>query len=134
MKNIPNKNDIIATKKCERLLIDISWIRTATYVGNRYWLLVMDEYINCLWSFFMKAKDKTKHHVINLVLDLQKIIISRLNSSAVTTQVKTKTFNKKSFKFLRLKYNLNSQLLTFLNKMVKLSASLQLCMVKSAQL
>jgi hypothetical protein len=72
MKNIPKENDNIATKKGERLLIDISWIRTATYADNRYWLLVMDEYTNFLWSFFMKTKDETKHHVITLILDLQK--------------------------------------------------------------
>jgi hypothetical protein len=57
MKNIPKENDNIATKKGERLLIDISWIRTATYADNRYWLLVMDEYTNFLWSLFMKTKD-----------------------------------------------------------------------------
>jgi hypothetical protein len=39
---------------------------------NRYWLLVVDEYTNFLWSFFMKTKDETKHHVITLILDLQK--------------------------------------------------------------
>jgi hypothetical protein len=72
MKNIPKENDNIATKKGERLLIDISWIKTATYAVNRYWLLVMDEYTNFLWSFFMKTKDETKNHVITLVLDLQK--------------------------------------------------------------
>jgi hypothetical protein len=72
MKNIPKENDNTATKKGERLLIDISWIRTATYADNRFWLLVMDEYKNFLWTFFMKTKDETKHHVINLILDLQK--------------------------------------------------------------
>jgi hypothetical protein len=34
MKNIPKDNDNIATKKGESLLIDISWIRTATYADN----------------------------------------------------------------------------------------------------
>jgi hypothetical protein len=72
MKNIPNENDNITTKKGEFLLIDISWIGTATYAGNRYWLLVMDEYTKFLWSFFLKTKDETKHNVINLILDLQK--------------------------------------------------------------
>jgi hypothetical protein len=66
------QNDNNATKKGERLLIDISWISTATYAENRYWLLDMDEYTNFLWYFFMKTKDETKHHVISLILDLQK--------------------------------------------------------------
>jgi hypothetical protein len=62
MKNIPKENDNIETKKGERLLIDNSWIRKATYEDNRYWLVVKDEYTNFLWSFFMKTKDETKTH------------------------------------------------------------------------
>jgi hypothetical protein len=63
MKKIPKENDNIATKKGERLLIDISWIRTATNADIRYWLSVMDEYTHFLSSFFMNTKDETKHHV-----------------------------------------------------------------------
>jgi hypothetical protein len=33
----------IASKNGECLKIDISWIRKATFAGNRYWLLVMNE-------------------------------------------------------------------------------------------
>jgi hypothetical protein len=72
MKNIPKESDNIATKKGEPLLIDISWIRTATFADNRYRLLVMDEYTNFLRYFCMKTNNETKHHVINLFLDLQK--------------------------------------------------------------
>jgi hypothetical protein len=50
IRNIPKENDNIATKKGEHLLIDISWIRTATYADNRYCLLVMDKYTHFLWS------------------------------------------------------------------------------------
>jgi hypothetical protein len=32
----------------------------------------MDEHTNFLWYCFMKIEDETKHHVINLILDLQK--------------------------------------------------------------
>jgi hypothetical protein len=73
MKNIPKENDIIAIKKGERQFIDISRTSTATYAYNRYWLLVMDEYTNFLRYFLMKTKDETKHHVIHLILDLQKV-------------------------------------------------------------
>jgi hypothetical protein len=51
MKNIPKENDNIATKKDERLSIDLSWIWTAPYADNRYWLLVMDEYTIFLMVF-----------------------------------------------------------------------------------
>jgi hypothetical protein len=72
MRNIPKENDNIATKKGEPLLVNISCIRAATFVDNGYWLLIMDEYTNYSWSYFMKTKDETIHHVINLILDLQK--------------------------------------------------------------
>jgi transposase InsO family protein len=38
-------------------MIDISWIKTESIAKKRYWLLVMDEYTNFLWSYFMKNKD-----------------------------------------------------------------------------
>jgi hypothetical protein len=46
-----------ATVKGERLMIDISWIKTESVANNRYWLLIMDEYTNFLCSYFMKTKD-----------------------------------------------------------------------------
>jgi hypothetical protein len=49
MKNIPKEARTIATKKGERLFIDLSWIKTVSIPHNRYWLLVMNEYTNCLW-------------------------------------------------------------------------------------
>jgi hypothetical protein len=39
----------------------------------------MDEYTDFLWSFFMKTKDETKHHVVNLILDLQKDENTKVN-------------------------------------------------------
>jgi hypothetical protein len=43
MKNIPKEERKIETKKGERILIDLSWIKTASFAHNRYWLLIMDE-------------------------------------------------------------------------------------------
>jgi hypothetical protein len=52
MKNIPKEARTIATRKEERLLMDLSWIKTASFAHNRYWLLIMDEYTHFLWSYF----------------------------------------------------------------------------------
>jgi hypothetical protein len=35
MKNNPKETDNVATKKGKRLLIDIPWIKTATFADNR---------------------------------------------------------------------------------------------------
>jgi hypothetical protein len=60
MKNTPKENDNIATKRGEGLLINIFWIRTATYADDRNWLLVMDEYTNYLLPFLSKTNYETK--------------------------------------------------------------------------
>jgi hypothetical protein len=72
MKNISKENDNIATKKGERLIINVLWIRTAILADNRYWMLIMDKNSIFLWSYFMKTKDETKHHAVSLILDSQK--------------------------------------------------------------
>jgi hypothetical protein len=50
----------------------ISWVETATFADNRYWLLIMDEYTHYLWYYFLKSKDESKHKLLSLILDLQK--------------------------------------------------------------
>jgi hypothetical protein len=71
MKNIPKKSHENATLKAERLMIDSSWIKTESIANNQYWLLVMDEYKNFLWSFFLKHRDDKVQIVIQLIERLQ---------------------------------------------------------------
>jgi transposase InsO family protein len=56
MKNIPRDANQ-ATRKGERILIDISWFKTPSEGLNNYWLLIMDEFTHYLWSFFLPSKD-----------------------------------------------------------------------------
>jgi hypothetical protein len=57
MKMIPKETAVnTATMKGERLMIDLSWIIAESVAKNRYWLLIMDEFTNILWSYFMKTK------------------------------------------------------------------------------
>jgi hypothetical protein len=59
MKKIPQEPAAnTATMKGERLIIDISSLQTENAAKNHYWLLTMDAYKNCLWSNFLKQKDK----------------------------------------------------------------------------
>jgi hypothetical protein len=50
--NIDNK----ATKKGERIFLDIASIKAKSKGGNKFWLLIMDEYTDCTWSHFIKRK------------------------------------------------------------------------------
>jgi hypothetical protein len=56
MKNIPKEGRTIETEKGERLPVDLSWIKTATFAHNRYCLQIMVEYTDFLWSFCLKTK------------------------------------------------------------------------------
>jgi hypothetical protein len=72
MKQIPKEPSMnIATVKGERLMIDISWIKTKSIAKNRCWLLIMDENINFLWSYFMKTKDEQVTIIIKHIRMLQ---------------------------------------------------------------
>ena len=46
------------TKKGQLMASDISSIATEGLGGQKYWLLVMDQYKSMKWSFFLKTKDK----------------------------------------------------------------------------
>jgi hypothetical protein len=72
MKMIPKEpSENTATVKGKRLMIDISWIKTESVAKNRYWLLIMDEYTNFSWSYFMKNKDDQVSIVIKHIKMLQ---------------------------------------------------------------
>jgi hypothetical protein len=60
----------VATKKGERIFLDISSINAKSKGGNKFWLLLQDEFTDCVWSFFLKQKSDLTHHVWNW---LQKI-------------------------------------------------------------
>jgi hypothetical protein len=57
MKKIPKEPSAnSATVNGERLMIDISWIKTESIAKNRYWLLIMDEYSNFLMVILHENK------------------------------------------------------------------------------
>jgi hypothetical protein len=61
MKNIPNEAEQVATRKGEILLLDLTWVRTASFEDKWcFWLLIVDEYTHFLWSYFMKKIEVIK--------------------------------------------------------------------------
>jgi hypothetical protein len=55
----------------ERLFMDISSIKTTSYGGSKYWLLVVDNKTDYSWSYFLKRKSETKEKICALVLELK---------------------------------------------------------------
>jgi transposase InsO family protein len=94
MENIPEQVNNPSTRKMERLLIDLSWIKTASFTANRYWLLFMDDYTNFIWSFFLKNKNDVTDTLITLLLQLQNetklsVEFSRCDNSGENNQIQT---------------------------------------------
>ena len=71
-KNVPKGNDTVhATSNGERLFMDISSIKTISYGGAKFWLLVVDDRTDYSWSYFLKRKSETKDKICELVLELK---------------------------------------------------------------
>ena len=54
-----NKDKVERSKEIGfRLFIDISSIKTVSFGGKRFWLLILDDFSDCCFSFFLKSKDE----------------------------------------------------------------------------
>jgi hypothetical protein len=57
IKNIPKVTTHIAAIDIgERIMFDISSVKVPSMDGNQFWLFVMDEYSNYLWSYFFSHR------------------------------------------------------------------------------
>ena len=58
IKNFPKEPPMFMAKvKGDRTMFDISSVNALSQGGNQYWLLIMDDYTNYCWSFFLPHKD-----------------------------------------------------------------------------
>ena len=56
----------------EKLMFDVSSIKTRSIGGSKYWLLVMDDATGFIWSFFLKTKSEVSKRIVELVKHLKK--------------------------------------------------------------
>ena len=67
-KKIPKSNHSnLATKKGDRMMFDIASIKVSSQGGNKYWLLVLDEFTKMKWSFFLKKKSDLGSTLLHFV-------------------------------------------------------------------
>ena len=59
------------TKPGELLWFDTSSVQTPSTRGSNFWLLVVDDSTNRMWSFFLKTKCQTAHYMSGLIRALQ---------------------------------------------------------------
>jgi hypothetical protein len=55
----------------ERLYIDISSIKNASYGKSKFWALVVDDYTDYCWSTFLKSKGELKAKMMILLTALK---------------------------------------------------------------
>jgi hypothetical protein len=120
IKNFPKEPPtFLAKEKGDRIMFDISSVNALSQGGNQVWLLIMDDYINYCWSFFLPHKD-----------DLPQVILQWLRQVTSQYKIKVKCFQcnnageNRSLRNGKTISNLSIQHLIHLNKMVKLNVNL----------
>ena len=68
-KNLHKQVKNPATEKGERWSIDIASMKNTSNSGSKYWLLIVDDFLNMMWSFFLKKKSETSQMICNLIKD-----------------------------------------------------------------
>ena len=59
-------------KPGEKLMFDISSIKTRSIGGAKYWLLVVDDATGFTWSYFLKKKSEVPETMVKLIKHLKK--------------------------------------------------------------
>jgi hypothetical protein len=57
-------NDRKAKRIGERLYFDISSVKTTTFGGNKFWLLIVHEFSNMCWRFFLQRKSELPKQIM----------------------------------------------------------------------
>jgi hypothetical protein len=64
-----SKNKSTITGK--QLSIDISYLKNSSFGGSKYWLLIVDEATNMMWSHFFRRKPEASRKIIEFVTELK---------------------------------------------------------------
>ena len=69
-----------STQKGERLFIDKSSVWAQSFSGSKFWLLVVDDWSNMCWSFFLPTKGHVGQTIVQFIKNLrvQKIPVKNI--------------------------------------------------------
>jgi hypothetical protein len=54
----------------ERIFIDISHLSYTSLAGNKYWLMVLDDANDMIWSYFIKSKSDAPPIVLHFLREM----------------------------------------------------------------
>ena len=69
--NVPQAVSHTATQPAEPLFLDISFVNHRSIGGNKFWLLIVNDFTHMKWSFFFKAKSDLSTTVLHFLAKLQ---------------------------------------------------------------
>ena len=74
-------------------MFDISSVNALSQGGNQFWLLIIDDYTNYCWSFFLPHEDDLPQVMLQWLKQVTPNIRLKLNVLGVIMLVKTRVFN-----------------------------------------
>jgi hypothetical protein len=95
-KNVSKISEHKATKVGERINMDISPVNIHTFGGNRHWLLVIDEFSDMCWSYFLHAKSDLSKHMLFLITKLNNMQHVNVKYIRCDDAGENRTFQRKS--------------------------------------
>ena len=70
-KNLNKVTEERSKEVGERLFFDITPMKHPSYGGSRNWLLILDDYSDYTWSFFLKEKSDLAECMVDFIQDLE---------------------------------------------------------------
>jgi hypothetical protein len=67
---VPKESETKSTISGERLYIDTSSVKTESFGGSKFWLLVADDCTDVAWSAFLNKKSNQVERLITLIKEL----------------------------------------------------------------
>jgi len=68
---VPKQTESHSTVRGERLMVDISSVRCESGGGKKFWILIMDEWSDYCWSFFVPKKSDLPIKVMSVIKSLK---------------------------------------------------------------
>ena len=105
IKNIPKeRTDKPAHAIGIRIMFDISSVQVSSHAGNKFWLLIMDEFSKYCWSFFLKYKSDLPTTMLNWTKEFQRDYRKHIQFFRCDNSGENRTFRED------LKTNLTNQI------------------------
>jgi hypothetical protein len=81
----------------ERIFLDISYLLFPSIAGNKFWLLILDDATDMVWSLFLRNKSETTKRVLGFIKKMKDrkvpVRIIRLDNSGENQKLKKATLH-----------------------------------------